>query len=754
MKNILFSKIFRRFLFSYILILILPILAFFFAYFSAINSIEESAKKYHLAMIEQAQVSLETQLNEIRLLSTQMSRDPIINDYMYSLEKDRSNTYQVWNVQKKLSEYLSTNNLISQIYVSSQKNKSIISTTYYHKDTNQSNNMSYNNSNRITLTPIFNYTLNDIYSTKIIDDKIDQNTLMYVRSFPEGVPNTSYGNICIVLDESKLLELMSFSNDWTGGFTIILDDNNSILVASGKEPERLKNVAVSFDNPDDSISITMNDENMIMTYKKSQYMGWIYISAYSERQVLAGMLHVKRAIVACLILTIVLGFFMAYILSIRNTGPIRNMMKVLNDVTIGQEYLNKNEYIILESALSELVHENKNLLEKRAGHKKLVKEAFFHVFMNGNKKNTHLISQISQEVGIEIDNCSFVGVQFEVEQNINNKSLRNKDEIYNNISSYFFEYIGEKNIAFFVGDSSKFVLLFFQIEEKLSMFGKLQDIIKKIKEGEIHNDYKCLMGISDVHNINNLGNCSEEAQFALEYSKIFEFGRILLYDSIEVNLHKSKFTLKDYQRLLNVLKLGDPSSAQMAYNDMIEDKIVESKINVSIGEQLFYAIKGMLFEGLDFIENHELKEKIEDTKFSEDNIFNCLLKLEEFYISIAIEIEKKKEIKGSVLIQEVIEYLKREYANSNISISSVSDRFNVSEAYLTKLFKETTNETIAWKLESIRIERVKQFLLTSDLNMNQIAKASGYNSPESFRRAFKRNVGVTPSSYRLNNNTK
>ena len=61
-----------------------------------------------------------------------------------------------------------------------------------------------------------------------------------------------------------------------------------------------------------------------------------------------------------------------------------------------------------------------------------------------------------------------------------------------------------------------------------------------------------------------------------------------------------------------------------------------------------------------------------------------------------------------------------------------------------------------WNLEDIYpdeqawyqdLSKAKELLAGRKLTMVDIAAATGYNSVESFRRAFKRVVGMTPSEY-------
>ena len=51
-------------------------------------------------------------------------------------------------------------------------------------------------------------------------------------------------------------------------------------------------------------------------------------------------------------------------------------------------------------------------------------------------------------------------------------------------------------------------------------------------------------------------------------------------------------------------------------------------------------------------------------------------------------------------------------------------------------------------VHAIRVEEAKQLRETSDISVEEIARAVGYEDPTSFRRLFKRKGGLTPVAYR------
>ncbi len=67
---------------------------------------------------------------------------------------------------------------------------------------------------------------------------------------------------------------------------------------------------------------------------------------------------------------------------------------------------------------------------------------------------------------------------------------------------------------------------------------------------------------------------------------------------------------------------------------------------------------------------------------------------------------------------------------------------------MSYLFKKEIGENFLDYVWTMRLEKAKELLLTTDILIDDISTAIGYLNPSSFRRKFKQSVGLTPSQYR------
>ncbi|RPA57273.1 AraC family transcriptional regulator [Aerococcus agrisoli] len=87
-----------------------------------------------------------------------------------------------------------------------------------------------------------------------------------------------------------------------------------------------------------------------------------------------------------------------------------------------------------------------------------------------------------------------------------------------------------------------------------------------------------------------------------------------------------------------------------------------------------------------------------------------------------------------------------------IDIATISNATNLSQSYLSHVFKEVTGMTVMTFLMSYRLSQAMYLLrLRQELQINKIAKEAGFESNAHFSRFFKKHVGQTPLQYRKAN---
>ena len=96
---------------------------------------------------------------------------------------------------------------------------------------------------------------------------------------------------------------------------------------------------------------------------------------------------------------------------------------------------------------------------------------------------------------------------------------------------------------------------------------------------------------------------------------------------------------------------------------------------------------------------------------------------------------------------EIPQYIEENLYDPDLSLTALSVRFNLTESYLSVLIKQLLNENFSSYLENRRMHRAAEMLETENISVSETAAAVGYLNANSFSRAFKRAMGVSPTEY-------
>jgi AraC-like DNA-binding protein len=106
------------------------------------------------------------------------------------------------------------------------------------------------------------------------------------------------------------------------------------------------------------------------------------------------------------------------------------------------------------------------------------------------------------------------------------------------------------------------------------------------------------------------------------------------------------------------------------------------------------------------------------------------------------------ERRDSLIKTEIINHINGSFCNNQFSLQQVADIFDISPNYLSRLLKQETGHSFIEYVSLLRMDKVKDLLVTTDLQVKDIVGRVGYLDTASFLRKFKAAEGITPSQFR------
>lgn len=89
-----------------------------------------------------------------------------------------------------------------------------------------------------------------------------------------------------------------------------------------------------------------------------------------------------------------------------------------------------------------------------------------------------------------------------------------------------------------------------------------------------------------------------------------------------------------------------------------------------------------------------------------------------------------------------------EHPAADLTVEALAGRVAMSPRHFARVFRDEVGETPARYVEAVRVEAARRLLETTDRAVDDVATAVGFGAAETFQRAFRRRLGVSPGAYR------
>lgn len=89
-----------------------------------------------------------------------------------------------------------------------------------------------------------------------------------------------------------------------------------------------------------------------------------------------------------------------------------------------------------------------------------------------------------------------------------------------------------------------------------------------------------------------------------------------------------------------------------------------------------------------------------------------------------------------------------EHPGADLSVESMAARARLSPRHFARAFRTETGLTPGRYVERVRVEHARRLLEDTSDGVEEVARASGYRTPEAMRRAFLKTLGTPPAEYR------
>jgi len=758
-----YSTIFRKFLISYLIILVIPSIAGYVSYRTSISVTQSISIENSVTLLQRSQDILERRMVEVEGFTRQLALNPDLNKLMNEQKKgDIVNVYGIWSMVRQVTPFSQTNDFLQNYFIY-LNNYDVIFTqgSAYFRPEHYYQNFHYND---LTLAEWKETVLDKTHRSEIMplssftSNAKQSSVVTYMQSLPlDSFSGSSPATVVVMIDEENISSLLAGVEDRYGGWAHISDAQGNTVGLRGISEENAKLLSSDSRLIQDKVSQFYNNDLVITIH--SEKNGWTYRAGIPKQVLMENANQIKHITWLVTGVALLLGLLAGLLLSYRNSAPINRLLTVMKEQFGKEGITGRNEYDFLQGNISSIITSNRHLETELKRQLPLVRDGFLKRLIAGEFHTTEEITAAAVQADTRFDeNEGYVGIL-----QINGYSGMDNVEILNEL--YAARLILKKALIDLVSQlhmtdlgSDRIVAVFTTMEGESGIEAaklRMSHILEKLSD-IAYREYKISVtaAFGDAFTtILDVSHSYEQAKQTIEYAEFNSKKSFVWFTDSRLETATYYYPMDIEQRLISTIRAGDPDEAKRMVHSVMNINMENKQLSIEMKQQLIGELKGTLLKLLDqktFMESdllHSLKNQIIGIQAS-----NPMAAIQEEIIEIVEAlcsvINSKKNHAHIQTVEEIKQFIAEAYGDSEMTLYRIAERVERPEKYISQLFKEVTDINVSDYLEMIRIEQASSLLRMNAYTVDEIAARVGYNSSHSFRRAFKRVMGIAPSSYR------
>ncbi|WP_296969579.1 response regulator [Tepidanaerobacter sp. EBM-38] len=290
-----------------------------------------------------------------------------------------------------------------------------------------------------------------------------------------------------------------------------------------------------------------------------------------------------------------------------------------------------------------------------------------------------------------------------------------------------------------------------------------QDVVRKklkssfddiLMQQRLYHEIEFTVGLGRaVEDIKQLEDSLLEAQWAIRQRLVEGTGNLLEYAELK-NHHEScdSIIAELTENIESPLEVLDSEGVICEIN-LLKEKML-NKPNIS-GQEIFDLVTAIYSNCLMLLRKY--KFNISDSELlyetfllhadlcsSAEELFELLVENICKSLGIIVKDKMQTDIKPIYMAKQ---YIQQNYMKP-ITLKDVSDFVGFNDSYFSFLFKKESGKNFTEYLSEVRLNKAKELLKETNMNIANICEVVGYADLKHFRKSFTKYTGLRPNEYR------
>lgn len=747
--------LFHKYVLSYLLVFATPfVILGFFIYTNAVKAVQHEVEMSNHYKLVQVRTLLDQQMLGMNQLAARMANDYRLSPYMAKL-----NDYYASETAKELAKYKATIPILEELLLYFRGDERIYSTEgvvsvdvltnqiyRFSEQDGRSFQQELNATRQITLQPAVSVALRG-----------DREKRLLTYLFPV-LPNSSspYATLLFLIDESVLTNTMK---DLLGNFqgdVYLLNEKGDILAAERSLDAQHTEEIQSLLSASTTSANEIGSSRYSVMREKSDITGWSYVIVMPTDQIWQRVIQYKFVVRSLLITVLFVGLAIALFLSFKQYGPIRSLAEHLrlrgdleqNELSVERK---PNELDWIRRTVDDMFDYAKRLEFDLEHQRPLVQEqALFRLLKGNGIEPSDDGDPLYDKHLRELQGNYYFIIAISLNKGISDSVLddmKNRDAVLQMLHRVHFD--GGKGFGVELMEEQA-VALVVSVQESSQQTRAFREKTAELVQQWLWEQFELspLIGVGTVTKELPLLNRSLiEGLAMLEYRLQSHNGRILFFEDIsQIQDQTNSYSLGEQVKFTQSLKQGDRTVCLETLDGLLD--------SIALTEQSVLLLRCVCFDMVNTVLKQVQAMKIgfdwpETRLMMEFQTLDDLRKrIKAVVIRICDHVEIQKDYKQADLCERIVGEITLNFRSSQLSLDMLSQKFGLSASYISRFVREQTGISFTEYVLRLRVEAVKQAIVSSDRPIKEIILETGYQDMSNFIKKFKSMEGITPGEYR------
>ncbi|MGZ9583273.1 AraC family transcriptional regulator [Paenibacillus marinisediminis] len=757
------DRIWLRFLLPYLLFLGLTLFTGWLAYHSTIDALEQEVLNRNAKTLQQAQVLLDARLNEVESIVQQTVEHPKVKGFQVVREPFKgTNMFKVMSTRSALSDYSASNKFLLDYFIAFKNSRLIISPDRVHLiDTFYDDVLKVEGWTRDEWEQkiLNSYHSRDYYGAVEMKYGINKEPMIaYVRSL--GYPGYYPGAVVALIPHKEIEKLLPVQH---GGWIQIVGENQQVIGSSGTLPAREETALLisKLANEREQFRTRVVGEEMLVSQIVSPKTGWTFVAAQPTAEVLKSVEEMKQTTFTLVGLSLALILLLAYWFSRKNSRPLERLYAdVLPLTKPSLPGKRKDVFTSLRDVYSELLETTKTLNRKLAERQEYARLAVFGKWLRGGYASDQQLQASLEHAGLDRRASRYAVALLQLgwhgddwSPSVLHEMELKRLQVLDEAGSFGLVPYDAIDI-----EQDQVALLFYDMSTPDSGAADeafdsgisltLIELSERLKQQ--HVTLICSVGGIVTERLDVPRALEQARQLAASAERETDKA-ILWWDEQSVLLYSLySYSADTEQRLVHAIRAGNENNTAQLFQTIWTDNWSKLEISSVMKQWLLMDVYATLLKqsiALDIPLKQDpvhFQQQLMKTGGGLTKLFR-LIEAEAFHL--CHEVNERKRSRNENLLDEMMRYIHDHIADPSLSLTAIADELQVSEAYVSAFFKEQCGINFFDYVERFRLSAAKE-MMKNGAPLTSIAEQVGYNSLNSFSRAFKRVHGTSATEYR------